>query len=203
MLKMTESENIFSNQNELISKDEKEKLLSQKGVVIWFTGLSGSGKTTLAYHLEKKLFEMGKLSKVLDGDVLRLTLNAGIGFTDEGRMENIRRTAEVCKILSSCGIISICSLITPTNTLRELAKNLIGKENFHLIYLSTPLSICENRDVKGHYAKARKGEIKGFTGVSSGFETPINSNLTIDTSKLSIEECVNQIINYILPYIQL
>lgn len=203
MLKMVESENIFSNQNELISQAEKEKFLSQKGIVIWFTGLSGSGKTTLAYHLEKKLFVLGNLSKVLDGDVLRLTLNEGIGFTDEGRTENIRRTAEVCKILSSSGIISICSLITPTNTLRELAKTLIGKENFHLIYLSTPLSICENRDVKGHYAKARKGEIKGFTGVSSGFETPINPNLTIDTSKLSVEECVNQIINYILPHIQL
>lgn len=199
---MAESENIFSNHTELISTEEKEKFLSQKGIVIWFTGLSGSGKTTLAYHLEKKLFELGYLSKVLDGDVLRLTLNAGIGFTDEGRTENIRRTAEVCKILSVCGIISICSLITPNNTLRELAKNISGETNFHLIYLSTPLSVCEDRDVKGHYAKARKGELKGFTGVSSGFEMPTNPNVTIDTSKLSIEECVNLIINYILPFIQ-
>lgn len=199
---MAESENIFSNHIELISTEEKEKFLSQKGIVIWFTGLSGSGKTTLAYHLEKKLFELGFLSKVLDGDVLRLSLNKGIGFTDEGRIENIRRTAEVCKILSSCGIISICSLITPNNTLRELARNISGETNFHLVYLSTPLSVCEDRDVKGHYAKARKGEIKGFTGVSSGFEIPSNSNLNIDTSKLSVDECVSAIINYILPFIQ-
>jgi len=187
---LAHSRNIFSNQSELVSNADKENLLSHKGMVIWMTGYSGSGKTTLAYELEKRLHEEGILTKVLDGDVLRLGLNKDLGFSMEDRTENVRRTAELAKQLASCGVVVICSLITPTNQLRRLAENIIGEQHFILYYISTPLEVCEKRDVKGHYAKARSGEIKEFTGVSGRFETPTNALYSIDTSEISIEESV-------------
>lgn len=155
------------------------------------TGYSGSGKTTLAYHLERRLYEEGILTKVLDGDVLRRGLNKELGFSMDDRTENVRRTAELAKHLVSCGVVVICSLITPTTVLRNLAERIIGEQHFILYHIATPLAVCEKRDVKGHYAKARIGEIKDFTGVSSPFETPTNAIFSIDTSELSIKESVD------------
>lgn len=194
---MKSNPNIFSNQAELVFPTDKEKLLQQKGVVIWMTGLSGSGKSTLAYLVEKALFEKGVLTKVLDGDILRLGLNKELGFSNEGRYENIRRTAELEKQLASCGIVVICSLITPTNELRALAKHIIGNQKFTLCHIATPLAMCEKRDVKGHYAKARQGNLKNFTGIDNLFEKPENAQITIDTSALTIEECRDYLFNYI------
>lgn len=194
--------NIFSNQPELVSTTDKENLLKQKGIVIWMTGLSGSGKSSLAYSVEKALFEESILTKVLDGDVLRLGLNKELGFSNEGRYENIRRTAELSKQLASCGIVVICSLITPTNELRILAKEIIGEERFKLCHIATPLTVCEERDVKGHYAKARNGNLKNFTGIDNLFESPASTDITIDTSDLSIEESRDYLFNYIYELVK-
>jgi adenylylsulfate kinase len=188
---MDTNHNIFSNQLPLVDTSDKENMLSHKGMVIWMTGLSGSGKTTLAYHLEKKLFEENILTKVLDGDVLRLGINKDLGFTPEGRFENIRRTAELAKQLASCGVVVICSLITPTNELRALAESIVEQEQFILYHVATPIEECEKRDVKGHYAKARTGEIANFTGVSNPYETPTQAIFSLDTTTLSIEASVN------------
>lgn len=163
------------------------------------TGYSGSGKSTLAYHLERRFHEEGILTKVLDGDILRLGINKDLGFSMEDRTENIRRTAELTKQLVSCGVVVICSLITPTNELRRLAENIIGNQHFILYHIATPLTICEQRDVKGHYAKARSGEIKEFTGISNPFETPTNAIYSIDTSELSIEKSVDIMFDDLLP----
>lgn len=198
---MNLSNNISSHQNELVSTTDKENKLSHKGLVIWMTGLSGSGKTTLAYHLEKKLFDEGILTKVLDGDVLRLGINKDLGFSAEGRYENIRRTAELAKQLASCGVVVICSLITPTNELRTLAESIIGPEHFILYHISTPLAVCEKRDVKGHYAKARTGEIPNFTGVSNPFENPTSAIYSLDTTELSIDNSVTILFDDIFPLI--
>ena len=196
---MNLSNNISSHQNELVSTTDKENKLSHKGLVIWMTGLSASGKTTLAYHLEKKLFDEGILTKVLDGDVLRLGINKDLGFSSEGRYENIRRTAELAKQLASCGVVVICSLITPTNELRALAEHIVGPEHFLLYYISTPLSVCEKRDVKGHYAKARTGEIPNFTGISNPFENPTSAIYSLDTSELNIDKSVTILFDDIFP----
>lgn len=196
---MSQSNYIFSNQNEQVSSADKENLLSHKGIVIWMTGYSGSGKSTLAYHLERKLFDEGILTKVLDGDVLRQGINNGLGFSMEDRYENIRRTAELAKQLASCGVVVICSLITPTNQLRDLAETIIGQQHFILYHISTPLNVCEERDVKGHYAKARLGEIKQFTGVSNPFEEPVNVLYSIDTTTLTIEESVEIMFDDVFP----
>ena len=198
---MNHSNNIFSNQEELVTNSDKENLLSHKGLVIWMTGYSGSGKTTLAYQLERRLHEEGILTKVLDGDVLRQGMNKGLGFSMEDRTENIRRTAELAKQLTSCGVVVICSLITPTNDLRRLAENTIGEQHFILYHIATPLEVCEKRDVKGHYAKARTGEIKEFTGVSNPFETPTHAIYSIDTSELSVERSVDMMFDDIFPLI--
>lgn len=193
--------NVFSGQTELVSSADKENKLSHKGIVIWMTGYSGSGKTTLAYNLEKKLFDEGILTKVLDGDVLRLGLNKDLGFSMEDRTENIRRTAELAKQLASCGIVVICSLITPTENLRALAENIIGEQHFILYHIATPMLVCEKRDVKGHYAKARTGEMKNFTGVSNPFEEPKNALYSLDTSTINIDDSVEILFNDVFPLI--
>ena len=183
----------------MVTSADKENLLSHKGLVIWMTGYSGSGKTTLAYQLERRLHDEGILTKVLDGDVLRQGINKGLGFSMDDRAENIRRTAELAKQLCGCGVVVICSLISPTNDLRRLAENIIGEQHFILYHISTPLDVCEQRDVKGHYAKARSGEIKEFTGVSNPFEEPTNAIYSIDTSKLSIDESVVMMFDDVFP----
>lgn len=195
------SRNISPEQYELVSSSDKEHMHSHKGIVIWMTGYSGSGKTTLAYELERRFYIDGVLTKVLDGDVLRRGLNKDLGYSIADRTENTRRTAELAKQLVSCGIVVICSLITPTNALRLLAETIIGEQHFILYHISTPLEVCEKRDVKGHYAKARSGELKEFTGVSDAFEEPNTAIYSVDTTHLSIKESVDIILDDIFPLI--
>lgn len=180
--------------DQMLSRSDKEKLLGQKGVMLWFTGLSGSGKSTVAIALERELQKRGLLCRILDGDNIRSGINKGLGFTAEDRRENIRRIAEVAKLFVDTGIITIAAFISPSNELRRMASDIIGAEDFKEVYISTPLEVCEARDVKGLYAKARRGEIKNFTGISAPFEAPEHPALSIDTSKVSLEDSVKQIL---------
>lgn len=181
----------------MLSRSDKEKLLGQKGVMLWFTGLSGSGKSTVAIALERELQKRGLLCRILDGDNIRSGINKGLGFTAEDRRENIRRIAEVAKLFVDTGIITIAAFISPSNELRRMASDIIGAEDFKEVYISTPLEVCEARDVKGLYAKARRGEIKNFTGISAPFEAPEHPALSIDTSKVSLEDSVKQILTFL------
>lgn len=183
--------------DQMLSRSDKEKLLGQKGVMLWFTGLSGSGKSTVAIALERELQKRGLLCRILDGDNIRSGINKGLGFTAEDRRENIRRIAEVAKLFVDTGIITIAAFISPSNDLRRMASDIIGAEDFKEVYISTPLEVCEARDVKGLYAKARRGEIKNFTGISAPFETPEHPALSIDTSKVSLEDSVKQILAFL------
>ena len=198
---MTEDKNIYPVLDRMLSRQDKEKLLAQRSVMIWFTGLSGSGKSTIAIALERELHQRGLLCRILDGDNIRSGINNNLGFTEADRIENIRRIAEVSKLFVDTGIITIAAFISPSNDIREMAANIIGKEDFIEIYVSTPIEECERRDVKGLYAKARRGEIKNFTGISAPFEAPLNPALTLDTSVLSLEECVDKILKLIVPRI--
>lgn len=194
---MTQENNIYPIYDKMMTRADKEALLGQKGMMIWFTGLSGSGKSTIALSLERELDKRGILCRILDGDNIRSGINRNLGFSEEDRVENIRRIAEVGKLFVDTGIVTIAAFISPTNQLREMAAGIIGKDDFHEIYVSTPLSVCEQRDVKGLYARARRGEIKDFTGVSAPFEAPEHPALSLDTSKLSLEEAVNQVLQLI------
>jgi len=166
---------------------------------IWFTGLSGSGKSTIANFLEKKLFEQGRHTYLLDGDNLRHGLNRDLGFTEADRVENIRRVAEVAKLMVDAGLIVLASFISPFQAERQMARRLFADSEFVEIFVDTPLSECEKRDVKGLYAKARRGELKNFTGIDSVYERPECPDLVLDTCSYSVEECVEQIIHYLLP----
>lgn len=183
--------------DQMLSRSDKEALLGQKGVMLWFTGLSGSGKSTVAIALERELQKRGLLCRILDGDNIRSGINKGLGFTAEDRRENIRRIAEVAKLFVDTGIITIAAFISPSNELRRMASDIIGAEDFKEVYISTPLEVCEARDVKGLYAKARRGEIKNFTGISAPFEAPEHPALSIDTSKVSLEDSVKQILAFL------
>ncbi|HFA47929.1 MAG TPA: adenylyl-sulfate kinase, partial [Bacteroidetes bacterium] len=179
------SEHIHPNFEKLISRTEKERFLGQKSKVLWLTGLSGSGKSTIAQLLERQLIKNSFFSKILDGDNIRSGINSNLGFTIEDRKENIRRIAEIAKLFIENGVIAICSFISPTIAIRDFAKNIIGEKDFIEIYINAPLDVCENRDVKGLYKKARNGEIKNFTGISSPYEAPLNPAIEINTEKLS------------------
>lgn len=183
--------------DQMLSRSDKEALLGQKGVMLWFTGLSGSGKSTVAIALERELQKRGLLCRILDGDNIRSGINKGLGFTAEDRRENIRRIAEVAKLFVDTGIITIAAFISPSNDLRRMASDIIGAEDFKEVYISTPLEVCEARDVKGLYAKARRGEIKNFTGISAPFEASEHPALSIDTSKVSLEDSVKQILAFL------
>ena len=196
---MEETKHIYPIFDRMLSRSDKEELLKQHSVMIWFTGLSGSGKSTIAIALERELQKRGLLCRILDGDNIRSGINNNLGFSAEDRIENIRRIAEIGKLFVDTGIITIAAFISPNNDIREMAANIIGKENFMEIYVSTPIEECERRDVKGLYAKARKGEIKNFTGISAPFEAPQHPALSVDTSKLSVEESVNKLLELILP----
>ena len=198
---MTEN-NIYPIFDRMLSRQDKEELLKQHSVMIWFTGLSGSGKSTIAIALERELHKRGLLCRILDGDNIRRGINNNLGFTEADRIENIRRIAEVSKLFVDTGIITIAAFISPSNDIREMAANIIGKDDFLEVYVSTPIEECERRDVKGLYAKARRGEIKNFTGISAPFEAPAHPALTLDTSALSLEESVNKLLELILPRIQ-
>lgn len=162
--------------------------------MLWFTGLSGSGKSTVAIALERELQRRGMLCRVLDGDNIRSGINANLGFSAEDRKENIRRIAEVGKLFVDTGIITIAAFISPTEELRHMAAEIIGPDDFKEIYISTPLAACEARDVKGLYARARRGEVKHFTGISAPFEPPLHPALSLDTSRLPLEESVRALL---------
>lgn len=191
--------NIYPIFDRMMSRDDKEQLLRQRGMMLWFTGLSGSGKSTVAIALERELHSRGLLCRILDGDNIRSGINNNLGFSAEDRVENIRRIAEVGRLFVDTGIITIAAFISPNNQLREMAAEIIGKDDFVEVFVSTPLEECEKRDVKGLYAKARRGEIKNFTGISAPFEAPEHPDITLDTSKLPVEESVKILLNYVLP----
>ena len=193
---------IFPDFNKIIQRKDKEQFLNQHSRVIWLTGLSGSGKTTIGSLLERKLFERKYLSQILDGDNIRSGINNNLSFSVEDRNENIRRIAEVSKLMLNSGIIVINCFISPTNKIRQTAKKIIGEENYIEVFINAPLTVCEERDTKGLYEKARKGEIKNFTGIDSPFEAPPNPDIEVRTDKLSVEESVDKVLDYILPYLK-
>ncbi len=186
-------ENIHPIFNGLIQRADREKRLGQKAKVLWLTGLSGSGKSTIAQALERKFYNEGFFAQVLDGDNIRSGINNNLGFTIEDRKENIRRIAEIAKLYLESGIITINSFISPTIEIRDYAKSIIGEEDFIEIYINAPLEICEKRDVKGLYKKARAGEIKNFTGIDSPYEAPVNPTIEIRTDQVDITEAVDLI----------
>ena len=197
-----EGNNIYSVFDEILTQKEKQELLKQNAKVLWLTGLSGSGKTTIAKVVERELHVKGFLTQLLDGDNIRAGINNNLGFSEEDRAENIRRIAEVSKLFLHCGVITINCFVSPTIVIREQAKSIVGKENFIEVFVDTPLEICEQRDTKGLYAKARKGEVKNFTGISAPFEAPAAPQIAVKTEKRTVEESAKEIIDYILPLIQ-
>lgn len=191
------AENIYPIYDKMMTREDKEQLLGQKGVMIWFTGLSGSGKSTVALGVERELHQRGILCRILDGDNIRAGINNNLGFSEEDRRENIRRIAEIGKLFVHTGIVTLACFVSPTNEIRQMAKEIIGEEDFKEVFVSTPIEECERRDVKGLYARARRGEVKDFTGISAPFEAPENPALSIDTSKLTLEESVNKVLELI------
>lgn len=189
--------NIHPEFDKIVSREAKEQRLKQNAKVIWFTGLSGSGKTTVSSALEKKLFELGYFTQLLDGDNIRSGINNNLGFSQEDRLENIRRIAEVSKLIMNCGVIVLCAFISPTDKIRSMAKSIIGEDDFIEVFVDTPIEVCEQRDVKGLYEKARKGIIKDFTGISAPYDKPEDADVTIDTSVVSLEESVENIFGII------
>lgn len=190
--------NLFSQATK-VAPAQRERLLGQHSQVIWFTGLSGSGKSTLAVALEKALHERGNATFLLDGDNLRQGLNRDLGFDEVGRVENIRRVGEVSALMADAGLVVITAFISPFRSDRELARNTIGKERFYEVFCDCPLEICEQRDVKGLYHKAREGKVAHFTGISSGYEAPQKPNMIIKTSEWTVEHSVNLLIEQLTP----
>ena len=195
--------NVYPIFDRMQTRADKEQLLGQRGIMIWFTGLSGSGKSTIAIALERELSQRGLLCRILDGDNIRSGINNNLGFSADDRRENIRRIAEVGKLFVDTGIITLAAFISPDNEMRSMASDIIGADSFLEVYVSTPLEECERRDVKGLYAKARRGEIKNFTGISAPFEAPMSPALDLDTSKLSLQESVERLLEMILPKVSL
>lgn len=194
-------ENIHPIFHRLLQRSDKEGLLEQRAKVIWLTGLSGSGKSTIAEAVEKELHKLGFLTMLLDGDNIRAGINNNLTFSAEDRIENIRRIAEVSKLFLNCGIITINCFVSPTNEIRALAKGIIGEEDFIEVYVNAPLEVCEARDVKGLYAKARAGLIPDFTGITAPFEAPEQPALEIPTHELEIQEGVQRLLDFIIPII--
>ena len=180
------SKNIHPVFDAILGRTTKEQLLKQHAKVIWMTGFSGSGKTTIAIALEKKLNAQGFLTQILDGDNVRVGINNNLGFSEADRTENIRRIAEVSKLFLNGGIITINCFVSPTIEIRENAKKIIGAADFIEVFINTPFEVCEKRDVKGLYKKARAGEIKNFTGIDAPFETPLNPSIDVKTAAESI-----------------
>ncbi len=191
---MNNDNNIFPIFDRMLARADKERLLGQRGVMLWFTGLSGSGKSTVAVALERELHRRGRLCRLLDGDNIRTGINAGLGFSADDRRENIRRIAEVGKLFVDTGIITLAAFVSPTEELRTLARDIIGAADFKEIFVATPLEECERRDVKGLYARARRGEVKNFTGISAPFEAPQNPALVLDTTGTPVEESVEKVL---------
>ncbi|MEI6899545.1 MAG: adenylyl-sulfate kinase [Bacteroidota bacterium] len=199
---MTAPINLFPTDLNTLQRQDKEKLLGQHGRPIWMTGYSGAGKTSIAKQLASKLSEDGYLCYILDGDNIRTGINNNLSFSDEDRTENIRRIAEVSKLFVDCGIITINCFISPTKVMRELARSIIGVGDFMEVFINAPFDVCEKRDVKGLYSKARKGEIKYFTGIDSVFEPPENPDFDIRTDIMTVEESTTKLYDLILPKVK-
>ena len=194
--------NIFPIFNDLLKKSDKEKLLKQKALTIWMTGLSGSGKSTIAKGIERILHNEGYLTQTLDGDNIRSGINNNLTFSLKDRKENIRRIAEISKLFVNCGIITINCFVSPTIEMRDTAKKIIGEKNFLEVYINASLEECIKRDTKGLYSKAKNGQIKNFTGINSPYEAPVKPDIEINTNKLTIDDSLMKIINYIKPKIK-
>ena len=192
------AENIYPIYDQMMTRQDKESLLHQRGVMIWFTGLSGSGKSTVAMGVERELHARGMLCRILDGDNIRAGINSNLGFSAEDRQENIRRIAEIGKLFVQTGIVTLACFVSPTEDIRKMAREIIGEDDFKEVFVSTSIEECERRDVKGLYARARRGEVKDFTGVSAPFEAPQNPALSIDTGALPLEESVRRVVDLIL-----
>ena len=196
-------ENIFPIFDKTIQQADKELLIKQRGLAIWLTGLSGSGKTSIALQLEKELHRQGFLTQLLDGDNIRSGINSNLGFSANERKENIRRIAEIAKLFVACGLVTINCFVSPSRKMREMAKNIIGESHFVEVYVNTPLKICEQRDVKGLYQKARKGEIPHFTGISAPYEAPQTDFIELKTEHKTVEDSSRELLKIILPLIKL
>ncbi len=194
--------NIHPTFHHLLQRSDKEALLQQKALCIWMTGLSGSGKSTIAQGLEKKLHEQGILTKILDGDNVRTGINNNLGFSEADRTENIRRIAEVNKLFLDAGIVTINSFVSPTKDIRDLAKSIIGEQEFYEVYINASFEECAKRDVKGLYKKAIAGEIKNFTGLDAPFEAPSDAALEIKTAEQNIEESIETIYAFFISKIK-
>ena len=194
--------NLFPIFDEILQREDKEELLNQNSKVIWMTGLSGSGKTTVAKGVERYLHTQGILNQLLDGDNIRVGISNNLTFSSDDRAENIRRISEVSKLFINCGVVTLNCFVSPTIEIRNIAKQIIGAENFIEVYINASVDTCEERDVKGLYQKARKGEIKDFTGISAPFEAPKSPEIEINTAQLSIDESVQKVLDYILPIIK-
>jgi adenylylsulfate kinase len=199
---MNDSKHIHPVFHRILGRKDKESFLNQRSKVIWMTGLSGSGKTTVAIAVEKALAAKGYLTQVLDGDNIRSGINGDLSFTAADRNENIRRIAEISKLFLNCGVLTINCFVSPTEESRQLAKSIIGKDDYVEIFIDTPLEECEKRDVKGLYKKARAGEIKHFTGIDAPFERPKQASLVVKTEAKTIERSAQEVLEHILPLIQ-
>ncbi|MDY5543421.1 MAG: adenylyl-sulfate kinase [Bacteroidaceae bacterium] len=196
------AENIYPIYDRMMTRQDKESLLGQRGIMIWFTGLSGSGKSTVAMGVERELHAQGILCRILDGDNVRAGINNNLGFSAEDRIENIRRIAEIGKLFVQTGVVTLACFVSPTNDIRQMAREIVGEEDFLEVYISTPIEECERRDVKGLYARARKGEVKNFTGISAPFEAPVSPDIAIDTSKIPLEESVRTLTELIIKRVK-
>lgn len=186
--------------NQSITKEKRLTLLNQKPCILWFTGLSGSGKSTIANAVELELFKRGRKTYLLDGDNVRHGLNKDLGFSEQDRIENIRRIGEVAKLFVDSGLIVLTAFISPFKSDRQVARSLVKYDEFIEVFIDTPLEVCEQRDPKGLYKKARDGAIKNFTGISSPYEAPEEPQIHIKTDEHSIEECVDIVINYLIKF---
>ena len=196
------AENIYPIYDRMMTRQDKESLLGQRGIMIWFTGLSGSGKSTVAMGVERELHAQGILCRILDGDNVRAGINNNLGFSAEDRIENIRRIAEIGKLFVQTGVVTLACFVSPTNDIRQMAREIVGEEDFLEVYISTPIEECERRDVKGLYARGRKGEVKNFTGISAPFEAPVSADIDIDTSKIPLEESVRTLTELIIKRVK-
>lgn len=178
-----------------ITRDQREQMNGHRAVVVWFTGLSGAGKSTIAHAVEEELYRQGCRSFVFDGDNVRHGLCVDLGFSLEDRQENLRRVGEMTRLIIEAGVIALTAFISPMRADRERVRQIVGPQNFYEIFVACPLAVCEERDVKGMYRRARTGEIKEFTGISSPYEEPESPALRLDTSQLSLEACVEQVLS--------
>jgi len=185
-----------------VSAEARQTLMNQRPKLIWFTGLSGSGKSTLAVQLEAALHAQGFKTYLLDGDNIRSGLNKDLTFTDDGRVENIRRIAEVSKLFIDAGVVLLSAFISPFQADREQVRNIVGPQHYFEVFLDAPLEVCEQRDVKGLYKKARAGEVANFTGISSPYEKPSHANMILSTDKLSVEESIERLMGEVVPLLR-